>query len=197
MRAENEDHAKMHVREGAHPTLLYRRKAQGLAVWSRCESASPPNLKEIPIIKVFECRMLNLLSFYCFIRHKAHSTRFLPKITLWAQVWFNAGREIRDALGGGSSCDSERELKPTERRKKNHVMHAPLRRSSKRCKGRDPRRLYAVPFFSLSNWETEAARCPTARETGVSKVDGRAAVPLARSSLSITVDEKRKGLRAV
>ena len=54
------------------------------------------------------------------------------------------------------------------------------------------------------------------RETGVSKVDGRAkngeekrkkfssvlpipraAVPLARTSLSITVDEKRKGLRAV
>ena len=56
----------------------------------------------------------------------------------------------------------------------------------------------------------------TARETGVSKVDGRvengeeerenkssflrilrATAPLARSSLSITVDQKRKGLRAV
>ena len=49
--------------------------------------------------------------------------------------------------------------------------------------------LHAVPFFSLSNWET-----------GVSKVDGpilHAAVPLGRSSLSITVVEKRKGLGAV
>ena len=44
------------------------------------------------------------------------------------------------------------------------------------------RRLHAVPFVSLS-WE----------KTGASERD----VPLARSSLSITVDEKRKGLHAV
>ena len=45
----------------------------------------------------------------------------------------------------------------------------------------------------------ERARCTTARETGVSEVDPilLAAVPLARSSLSITMDEKRKELRAV
>ena len=57
----------------------------------------------------------------------------------------------------------------------------------------------------------ERARCTTAHETGVSEVDGRAengkdcsfhpilraALPLARSNLSITVDDKGKGLRAV
>ena len=37
-------------------------------------------------------------------------------------------------------------------------------------------RLRAVPFFPLSNLET-GARCATARETGVSEVDGRAALP--------------------
>ena len=55
--------------------------------------------------------------------------------------------------------------------------------------------------FLLAIERLERARCTTARETGVSEVDGlpvlRAAVPLARSSLSITVNEKRKGLRAV
>ena len=49
-------------------------------------------------------------------------------------------------------------------------------------------RLHAVLFFSLLVIERlERARCATARET----------VPLARSSPSITVGEKRKGLRAV
>ena len=66
-------------------------------------------------------------------------------------------------------------------------------------------RLHAVPCFLLVIERLEGARCATARETGVSKVDGRAsflpilraAAHLARSSLSITVDEKRKGQRAV
>ena len=43
-------------------------------------------------------------------------------------------------------------------------------------------RLHAVPFFSLSNWET-----------GVSKVG----LCLSLAPVSITVDQKRKGLRAV
>ena len=47
--------------------------------------------------------------------------------------------------------------------------------------------------FVLVIERLERARCATARETG-SEVDGRA---LARSSLSITVNEKRKGLRVV
>ena len=50
--------------------------------------------------------------------------------------------------------------------------------------------------FILVIERLERARCATARETGASKVDGRAALPLARSSLSNAVDE-RKGLRAV
>ena len=43
---------------------------------------------------------------------------------------------------------------------------------------------------AFSNWETERTRCATARETGAEQ--GRAAVPVAHPSLSITVDEKRK-----
>ena len=57
--------------------------------------------------------------------------------------------------------------------------------------------LHAVLSFLLILERLERARCATARETGVSKLDGHAAVPLARSSLLFTVDEKRKGLRAV
>ena len=49
--------------------------------------------------------------------------------------------------------------------------------------------------FLLVLLRLEWARCATAREAGVSEVDGRATLLLARSSLSITVDEKRKGLR--
>ena len=57
-------------------------------------------------------------------------------------------------------------------------------------------RLHAVAFFSLSDWETGVSEMrETARETGVSEL--RAAVPIARTSQSITVDEERKGLRAV
>ena len=78
-------------------------------------------------------------------------------------------------------------------------------------------RLHAVPFFSLNNLETGASemhdlardwsdrgRQPCG-EWGRGKKSSflsflpilRAAVPLARSSLSINVDEKSKGLRAV
>ena len=61
-------------------------------------------------------------------------------------------------------------------------------------------RVHAVPFFSLVVIERlERARCASARVTGVSEVYGRARGSASRSlqSLSITVDEKRKGLRAV
>ena len=57
------------------------------------------------------------------------------------------------------------------------------------------------PSFLFVIERLERARCETARETGVSKVDGRVENGeegrcCARSSLSITVDEK-KGLRPV
>ena len=54
--------------------------------------------------------------------------------------------------------------------------------------------------FLLVIERLERARCATARENGVSSSILpilRAAVPLARYRPSITVDEKRKGLRAV
>ena len=54
-------------------------------------------------------------------------------------------------------------------------------------------RLHAVAF-PLAIERLERARCVTARSFLPIL---RAAVPLARSSLSITVDEKRKGLRVV
>ena len=51
-------------------------------------------------------------------------------------------------------------------------------------------RLHAIPFFSLSNWETGASeRHDRARDWSERGI--------ARPSLSITVDEKRKGLSAV
>ena len=50
-------------------------------------------------------------------------------------------------------------------------------------------RLHTLLFSFTVVERLERARCATARGL-------RAAVPLARSSLSITVDEKRKGLRA-
>ena len=53
-------------------------------------------------------------------------------------------------------------------------------------------RPHAVPVFSLSNWETGASDM----RDRIGPIP-RAAVPLARSSLAITVKEKRKGLRAV
>ena len=51
--------------------------------------------------------------------------------------------------------------------------------------------LHAVPFFSLGSWETGASEMRDRAR------DWSATVPLARSSPSITVDEKGKGLRAV
>ena len=72
------------------------------------------------------------------------------------------------------------------------------RNKARECRGHC--RLHAVPFFSLSNWETGDSemrdRVRDWDEQGTRPTFLpilRAAVPLARSSLSIAVDEKRKG----
>ena len=61
-----------------------------------------------------------------------------------------------------------------------------------------PFKLDAVPFFSLCNWETGASEMrDRARDWSEQGRRPRGAAPLARSSLPITVDEKRKELCAV
>ena len=58
--------------------------------------------------------------------------------------------------------------------------------------------MHAVPFFTLSNWEIGAIEMrDRARDWSEQGRRPRGAVPLARNSLSLTVDEKRKGLCGV
>ena len=108
-------------------------------------------------------------------RHKRQTPtyRFAPPVQ-------NANQESRGSLG----------IPVEERRSFGSEMAQPAWRQV----NKNLIRLHTVPLFSLSNWETGASEMRD-RARDWSEVNGSAAVPLARSSLSITVDEKRKWLR--